>query len=413
MRVESRVSRWSNAKVFLVSEPPWSVTAAWMSSYLTLYLLARHASVEGIGLAIGISGFIVAMLLPMVGWLSGMVGRKAVIQTGDFLGWIVALLIWVVDPTPLLVLVALVLNQLSHVVTPAWNSLFSEDISEDALASSYLVLQVLTVLGGMVVPVVAIWEQRVGMAHAGRLVLAVALPLLALAIAMRQRYLRESSVERAEREARRKGTFAPPLARLRPALQGPGGILAALRVLGQVSFSLFATFGPVMLVDRNGLALPIGRLAFLPLAASILGIGMWFGRRWLVALSSSWSFLVSIAALTLGFALFAIKAPGGFVTIWLAWGLVMAGQNLFWSSHTTFWMRWVPDAARVDIQGYVGSLGSLMITVVGPLSARWIAAHPILYDWGNVGVGAVMAGLWVLLMAYSNRGLLATLSRTG
>lgn len=394
----------------MVSEPPWSVTAAWMGSYLTLYLLARHASVEGIGLAIGASGLLVAMLLPMVGWFSAMVGRKAVIQIGDFLGWIVALLIWVIDPTPVLVLVALVLNQLSQVVTPAWNGLFSEDISEEALGSSYLVLQVLTILGGMVVPMVAGWEQRAGMAHAGRLVLAIALPALALAMAVRQRYLRESSLERAEREARQNGTFGRALTRLRPAVHGLGGILAALRILAQVSFSLFATFGPVTLVARNGLGLSVGHLAFLPLAASVMGIGMWLGRRWLVGLSPSWSLLISIGAWTLGFVLFAIKAPGGFIMVLSAWGLVMAGQNLFWSSHTTFWMRWVPDAARVDVQGYVGSLGALTITAVGPVSARWIASHPTLYDWGNVALGIVMTGLWVVLMGYRYREIEVSVS---
>ncbi|PSR20202.1 MAG: hypothetical protein C7B45_15955 [Sulfobacillus acidophilus] len=385
---------WSNATIFLVTEPSWSLTAAWMSSYLTVYLVALHAPVTAIGLAIGIAGLLQAALLPAVGWVSRTIGRKSVIQIGDVLGWVVAIGLWIADVSVVWVLIALVLNQLSNVVTPAWNGLFSEDITVQQRSHGYLVLQILTILGGLVVPMAAIWEREMGVARSGRLVLIIALPMLAASIAVRQWLLHESSGEKAERSARQSGTWQKTWPRIRPALRGQGIPLAMLRVLAQFSFSLFITFAPLTFVNRLGLNMHADQLAFLPLAASIFGLGLWIGHRRFATLSPYTSLGLSIAALLLGFALLGSGAAGGFVTVLLAWGLVMSGQSVFWSSQTTYWLSWVPDFARVDIQGYVGAVGALLVSIGDPLLAAWVVRHPFLFYWGNFGLIVVLGLLW-------------------
>jgi len=391
---ETGVHSWSNATIFLVTEPSWSMTAAWMSSYLTLYLVALHASVAAIGLTIGVAGLLQAGLLPAIGWFSRAIGRKAVVQIGDVLGWVVALGLWIVHVSVLWILVALVLNQISAVVTPAWNGLFSEDIDTQQRSHGYLLLQILTILGGIVVPLVAIWERQMGVARSGRLVLLIALPLLVTSIALRQWLLRESSGEKAERSARETGTWQRTWPRLRPALRGPGIPLAVLRILAQFSFSLFITFAPLTFVDRLGLRMRTDQLAFLPLAASIFGIALWIQHRRIGAMAAYASLGLAIGALIAGFGLLGLGAPGGLATVLLAWGLVMTGQSLFWSSQTTYWMTWVPDAARVDIQGYVGAFGALLVTMGAPLLASWTVTHPFLFYWGNCGVSVLLGVLW-------------------
>ncbi len=399
IRRSPRAGRWSpdswpNAKVFLVTEPSWSITAAWMSSYLTVYLVARHASVTGIGLAIGISGLLQAAIFPAVGWFSSRIGRKAVIQIGDVLGWIVAIILWIVHVPPIWILIALVLNQVSQVVTPPWNGLFSEDIDAEKRSHLYLLLQVVTILGGSVVPLFAIWEHRLGIAESGRMAFAIALPFLALSIGMRQWLLRESSLERAERTARKTGAWLSTRQRLLPALRGQGRALAGLRVLAQLSFSLFATFAPLTFVEHGGLGIHTNQLAFLPLSASIFGLALWLQHRRIGQLPPHRSLGLAIAALIVGFGLLGLRAPGGFFTLLGAWGCVMTGQSMFWSSHTTYWMTWVPDSARVDVQGYVGALAALLITIAAPLLASWSLAHADLFYWGNFSLAIVLGLLW-------------------
>jgi MFS family permease len=365
-----------------------------MSSYLTVYLVALHSPVTAIGLAIGISGLLQAALLPAVGWFSRVIGRKSVIQIGDVLGWVVAIGLWIADVSVLWLLIALVLNQLSNVVTPAWNGLFSEDITIQQRSHGYLILQILTILGGLAIPVAAIWEREMGMAHSGRLVLIIAMPMLATSIAVRQWLLHESSGEKAEQSARRSGTWQKTWPRIRPALHSQGIPLAILRILAQFSFSLFITFAPLTFVNRLGLKMHTDQLAFLPLAASIFGLLLWIYHRRLAAVNPYTSLGLSIAALLLGFALLGCGAPGGFAMVLLAWGLVMSGQSVFWSSHTTYWLSWVPDLARVDIQGYVGAVGALLVSIGDPLLAAWVVRHPFFFYWGNFGLSVIMGLLW-------------------
>jgi len=49
--------------------------------------------------------------------------------------------------------IAYVINQVSAVITPAWNSLFSEDQTPQETSTGYMRLQILTIIGGIAVPI--------------------------------------------------------------------------------------------------------------------------------------------------------------------------------------------------------------------------------------------------------------------
>lgn len=391
-RVSLAQRRWSNATIFLVTEPPWSVTAAWMSSYLTIYLTANHASVRAVGLALGLAGLVQVAALGAMGGISLRLGRKAVVQIGDFFGWLVSLALWVVYPSATLVLVAYVLNQASMVVTPAWNSLFSDGIDRRQLSRAYVILQVMTVLGGMAVPLSAIGIGAVGVARFGRWILAASLPLIAASWAIRQRYL--TDVSQALQTDRSRSPLDQTWAvwgRLRPGLLREGLTLALLKVVAQVSLTMFATFAPLTFVSERGLGFNPEWLAFMPLSASIFGLGIWLENRRLSALSPRRGLGLAIFALVAGFTLFWGDPNGGVVVGLLAWGLMMAGQSLFWSAHTTYWMSWLPDASRVEVQGVVGAAAALIVTVLGPLLAPELVHHPRGLYWGALLSAAALA----------------------
>ena len=139
---------WSNAQVFLLTEFPWSVTAAWMGSYLSLFLLDQGLSAKNLGWTIGVGALVQLLGLGLSGTLTRHVGRKMTIMSGDFAGWIVVLGIWTLSHSPWVLALGLVLNQGSGYVGPAWNSLFSEDEQVHRLPRYFLLLQVLTITGG-------------------------------------------------------------------------------------------------------------------------------------------------------------------------------------------------------------------------------------------------------------------------
>jgi len=57
-----------------------------MGSYLTLYLIACHLTPRQIGWALALSGVVQVAIYPSMGWIANRLGRKNVIQLGDFLG---------------------------------------------------------------------------------------------------------------------------------------------------------------------------------------------------------------------------------------------------------------------------------------------------------------------------------------
>ncbi len=93
--------QWTNAQVFLGSEFPWSVTMAWMSSYLTLFLVDEHLAPHQIGLAMGMGAFLQVIGLGFSGSLSRKIGRKGSILSGDFAGWVLVLGVWALSRNPL------------------------------------------------------------------------------------------------------------------------------------------------------------------------------------------------------------------------------------------------------------------------------------------------------------------------
>ncbi len=373
-----------------------------MSSYLTLYLIACHLTPRQIGWALALSGVVQVAIYPSMGWIANRLGRKNVIQLGDFLGWVVAFVLWTARPGAVMVGIAYVMNQVSGVITPAWNSLFSEDQTPQATSTGYMRLQILTIIGGIAVPILAPWIGHVGIRRSGRVILLLALPVLLGAWLFRQCLLHESSVGESQRAAHWAGARTPLRTRLQLGLSGQGDTLALLRILAQVGFSLFATFAPLTFVLRRGLDISVGTLAFLPLATSIFGLVLWHQHTRIAKLPPRTTLGLAILTLMVGFSLLAVTPRAELWTLLVAWGLIVSGQGLYWSSHTTYWMTWIPDAARVDIQAVVGGASALLVTILAPTLSPGIVQSPHLLYWSMLALGLVLAGIWSRLPHAAN-----------
>lgn len=388
--------RGPNATLFLWTEAPWSLAMAWQASYLTVYLVASGLPPAGVGLAVGLGGLVQIFGLMGSGWLVDVLGRKAVIMAGDFLGWVIVLGIWVLEPKPLFLALGIVLMNGTAFVTPAWNSLFSEDVAAEKVSFYYMVLQQLTLFGGIAIPLMAPWVQHLGVKASGHLALVIVWPLVAIAWTARALWLRESSVGRAQREARRGGRHAALGVKLRLGLIGVNRPLAALRILTQVSLSLFATLAPLVLISRHAESLPPADLAFLPLASSVAAaLVLLTHNRWR-DLSPRLALTVALGLLAAGMAGLALGPAHSLAAAMVVWGLVAGGQAMFWTVHTAFWMAMLPDVARVEVQGWVGAGSAILLVVLAPLLASHVDQFPRLVS--GLEVLPVIAGLAVLAL---------------
>lgn len=368
---------------------------AWMGSYLTLFLVDEHLRPHQVGLALGIGSMVQVVGLGLSGLISRKIGRKGSIMSGDFTGWVLILGLWALVKTPFWLAVGVVINQAMGFVGPAWNSLFSEGEDPVKLPRYFFILQLLTVLGGLVLPLLEPWIARRGVVYTGHRVLWVLWPAVAAAWTTRLIFLRESAAGRSQMQV--PTHFGVIREHLRVGLSGTGAVLAGLRVLVQVPLILFANLAPLALVSRHGSALAPSRLAWLPLAATVAALVLWYLQTRTDARANRVLAGVSMLLLVAGFALLALTGPGHFVRILVAWAFIIAGQSQFWTSHTSYWMTWLPDAVRVDVQGWIGALTAGLVAILSPILAPVFAHAPRpLFAGASVDVGMALV-LWTFL----------------
>ncbi len=367
---------WSNAQVLLATEIPWSVTMAWMGSYLSLFLLDQGLSASNLGVMIGLGAVVQLAGLGLSGFMTRRLGRKGTIMSGDFAGWVVVLGMWAIFRNPWILGLGVVLNQASGYVGPAWNSLFSEDEHPRRLPRYFLFLQVLTVGGGLVLPLTRGFVMHAGVVSAGRTMLWWLWPMVSLVWLMRLIGLKESGAGRVSMGSRTEVPWKERMAHIREGLNGAGLYLAVLRVLTQVPFLMVAAFVPLALVSRHGVHLPPDDLALLPLGA----VGAMILLSASHPLMRSWDSLhrmgLGMALLVVGDGVLALAPAGNVVTVLAGWGLMVAGQSQFSSSHTSVWMMWLPDRIRVDMQGWIGVLTAAGVAFLSPVLAGQFQHNP-------------------------------------
>lgn len=385
----------SNAHTFLISELPWSVIAAWMGSYLTIFLADQHLTAHQIGLAMGLGALLQVMGLGASGYFSRRFGRKGSIMAGDFLGWVLVMGVWAISSNALLMGLALVMNQAMGCVGPAWNSLFSEGENPKRLPRYFFILQLFTVFGGLALPLMEAWIAHRGVVCTGHRVMFMLWPFVTLAWLFRLVFLKESDAGK-EAMAQRK-PFSVVFTHLRLGLSGVGAVLAGLRILAQVPLMLFANLAPLALVAVHGSDLPASRLALLPIAATVAALLLMILHQRYPDISSRAMVGVSLILLVAGFLLLALTGPGHFWRVMLAWALIVAGQSQFWTSHTSYWMTWLPDVARVEVQGWIGVITAGMVAILSPFVAPILYVHPRPL-WGiAVIVMGLACVLWLFL----------------
>lgn len=367
---------------------------AWMSSYLTIFLVDQHVTPHQIGLAMGLGAAIQVVGLAMSGVMAQRLGRKGSIMTGDFMGWVLVLGVWALSRTPWVLGLGLVLNQGSGFVGPAWNSLFSEGELSARLSRYFFYLQLFTVFGGLALPIMEPWIARRGVVSTGHHVLLVFWPLVSMAWTLRLIFLRESTQGRQLMAAQEP--FRIRIAHVRAGVRGTGAVLAGLRVLIQVPLSLFANLAPLALVAAGGSALPASRLAWLPVAASVAALGLWHLHS-RIRLSNRVGVGISLAMLGAGFVLLALAGPRHFWQVMAGWALIVGGQSQFWTSHTSYWVSWLPDAIRVDVQGWIGVITAGVVALLSPIVAPLFARVPHPLFWAIVGLDLGAVILWRLL----------------
>lgn len=386
----------SNPVILLTTELPWSVTMAWMGSYLTLFLVHEHLTPNRIGLALGIGSLLQVFGLAGSGMLSRHLGRKGTIMLGDFMGWVLVLGVWALLRSPLWLAIGVIANQAGGFVGPAWNSLFSEGANSERLPAFFLMLQGLTIGGGLILPFMAPMVRHLGVVAVGHYLLWFLWPAVTLSWTLRLIGLRESKEGR-ESMAATRPNMRQVIAHIRIGLTGAGLTLSGLRILVQVPVVLFATFAPLALVAQRGASLPAHELAYLPDAGALSAIGLGILHGVQPRRPHRGMILVSVLLLLTGFATLTFGPRHDFVAVMIGWMLVIAGQSQFWTSHTSYWMTWLPDAVRVEIQGWTGVVTASVVALLSPLIATLYAQHPRLMLGSSAVVFALAGVLWTRL----------------
>jgi len=261
-----------NAKVFVLTEVAWGIPFSWFFFYQAIFMRSLGMSEVFIGFSMMLL-LILQIFLPILGGsLADKFGRKRVLVVFDTVGWIGAMVMWLVAREPWQIVVAILFQGLTATILGVWETLLVEDTEPAYRAGIYSFIQAIYIFGGILTPIAGAAIFLYGIEQGCRYLFLTALLVTAAVSTIYQIYLRESKIGKIlssseEESPKASGGYTQTLktvTRHRKLL-----MLSGLTIIGAIQNPLVNTYKPLYLTDSKALALDEGVISIIPMASSI------------------------------------------------------------------------------------------------------------------------------------------------
>ena len=371
-----------NARALIISEPFWGTVVSWYNLYGPLYMVALGVSKTQVGLitAVGLTIQVISALLG--GHLSDRWGRKRTMQLADAMGWVIPSIIWLTARNTSHFLMAAAINGLFHAAIPAWGCLLVEDTLPQKRQSIYAMVQLMFVGSGLLVPIGGLMVRRWGMVTGGRIIYSTGLIIVILALSIRQRGVRESSMGENILEETVKaspletlGEFSASFRLLR---ESPTILtLFLVQTIAMFSASIRNTYGALYMTDTTGLGLSPAMIALIPAATSAtMIIALFLIVPHLGPQRANWGLQVGALGFTLG-GLALLVAPPGLMMFPLFSAIFNGfGSAILDPIRQASLANAIPDRARAKINSVIAVLTLVATIPAGPIAGLLYSLSP-------------------------------------
>jgi MFS family permease len=386
-------------KGILTSEVFFGTALGWFGIYRSLYMVSLGVTEVQVGMlsALTLSSQVVGALLG--GYTADRFGRKRSMQFFDGLGWLTAVLLWIVARNLWYFVIAALINGLFMGAIPSWNCLIVENTTKDRRASVYGLIHLMFLGSGLFTPVAGAIVGRYGMITGNRVVYSLGFLIILTALSIRQRFVHEAVNEV------RPVSAVSGLAGFSHTIKfmlGSGVVLTLVvsRLLSMFSVVVWNAYSGLYMTNSTGLGLAPQTISVLPVVNSFsMFLVMLLVVPTVREKYQAWYLCVASTMIVVGYVLF-LSIPAGVFWPLIVFALLSAGGSaIFEPVRSAYLANEVPAESFARVVSLAATLMLLGMIPAGPL-AGWLFAMNVRYPFYLLlGVHGVNILLMVSLVA--------------
>ncbi|MCL2594047.1 MAG: MFS transporter [Promicromonosporaceae bacterium] len=268
-----------NPRAAVWTEPLWGLSMALVMPLLSLYMLAVGLQDAQIGLLATINMVAQVFFGLAGGIITDKLGRRVTTAVFDVVAWVIPSILWAVSQNFWFFLAASVINGATQVTANSWDCLMVEDAERGKLTRIYSLVRVAADCSALFAPIAAVLVSRLGMEHAGRILMVNAAVVMTIKIIWLYFWSTETARGRIRMAETRNESFITLLGGYRGALRGVlqsrGRVLAlVIAALVAAVFLVNTFFWPVIVTERVGV--PEEVVPFFQMVRSLLSMAFFF-----------------------------------------------------------------------------------------------------------------------------------------
>jgi len=372
-----------NAWVMIWTTFFWTIPSAWLGVYANIYMNDLGVSPQDIGNIGSLSILMQLLTIIWGGYLSDRVGRKKLLIISDIVTWIPSMALMIFAQNVWYFVASVVIRGFGMLANPAWKCLCIEDTKPEQRSRVFSLMAITGSISGLSAPLGGFFVKWFGLITACRIMYSILFFAVCAGIYARWLMLKDSPVSsRLAKEAKQaKGIdFKKYYLDIIKAIWKNINFrwFMILQVLTTFTFTMWNTFYPVFLADKNrGLGLNKSDISIIPFITSIV-----FLSSTMISISAlkpkhyRKSLLLLSALPVFGATLFVLTPSGTMIFV-----LVSFVINNIWGS---FWgpiaesysLSIMNEKARARILSVYITIQLVLVAPAGMIAGRLYTAAP-------------------------------------
>ncbi|GEM_PF-1243833 len=265
-----------NAWVMIWTTFFWTIPSAWIGVYATIYMNDLGVSPQDIGNIGSLSLLMQLLTIIWGGYLSDRVGRKKLLIISDIVTWIPSMALLIFAQNVWYFVASVVIRSFGMLANPAWKCLCIEDTKPEQRGRVFSLMAITGSISMLSAPLGGFFVKWFGLITACRIMYTVLFFTVSAGIYVRWLALKDSPVSsRLAKEAKQaKGIdFKKYYLDILKTIWNNAHFrwFMILQVITIFTFTMWNTFYPVFLVDKNhGLGLNKSDISIIPFITSIV-----------------------------------------------------------------------------------------------------------------------------------------------
>lgn len=271
-----------NPRILILMEPLWGIPFNLIAPFVTLFMYVQGITDAQIGLILSLGMVAQVCVSFFAGIITDKFGRRTGTIIGDFCGWSIACLIWMISNNFWLFLLATLINSIEQIGGTAWTCLLVEDAEEEDMVGIFTWVHIGGLIAVFFAPITGFFIARYSLVPVMRTIYGVYVVTMAVKAYLTYRYCTETKRGVKRMKATKSMRLSEMVLEYKPIikqmlvdinLKKVVILNVLLRVTGLVASTFFGLY------ITRALELPESYLAFFPILNAIVMLVFMIGLQ--------------------------------------------------------------------------------------------------------------------------------------